>query len=121
MFILNLVELVNNIPQNISGWDEAGLVYIIYDLPKFEKELSKYFKTNKIKSFRRQLNYYDFTSSKYSFNHKYFTKKRVVFEKLKRVVTNKPQLEILDPHELECTKNRLLNDEDFLKILEITY
>lgn len=75
--------------KNIIWGNENQIIFSIY----LEDELSKYFRTNQIKSFIRQLNLYGFkcvvkknSSNKYIYEHPLFTK---TGEKLKLIKRKK--------------------------------
>ena len=60
-FIKQLRIILDNEDKNIINWGKNNCSFEIYDINKFETEiLPKYFKSNKFKSFQRQLNYFNF-------------------------------------------------------------
>lgn len=68
-FIKKLKDILEKENKEIISWGNNNISFEIHDIHRFENEiLPKYFKSNKIKSFQRQLNYFKFKkiTKKYS-------------------------------------------------------
>jgi len=60
-FIKKLKEMIDNGDKEIVNWGKDNVSFQIYNIKRFEDEvLPKYYKSNKFKSFQRQLNYFNF-------------------------------------------------------------
>lgn len=60
-FLSKILTMISPENEEIIKWNEGGDGFIICDIDKFTKELMpRYFKTKKLSSFIRQLNFYGF-------------------------------------------------------------
>ena len=91
-FIQILHRMLESSNNNIIWGEKNQIIFSIY----LEFELGKYFRTNQIKSFIRQLNLYGFkcvvkknSSNKYIYEHPLFTKTGENLELIKRKKSNK--------------------------------
>lgn len=60
-FLSKTYTMIDNLPDDIGGWSDAGDSMVILDAERFAAEIiPQYFKHNNFRSFVRQLNFYGF-------------------------------------------------------------
>lgn len=90
VFVQKLKALVDDPDIDSAQWTDNGHSFLIQEPERLSKQLIKYFKSSKLKSFVRQLHFYGFKKSGGSryqdwvYNHKYFQSNGRLLHKLRR-------------------------------------
>lgn len=90
VFVQKLKNLVDDPEIDSAQWTDNGHSFLIREPERLSKQLIKYFKSSKLKSFVRQLHFYGFKKSGGSryqdwvYSHKYFQDNGRLLHKLRR-------------------------------------